>query len=306
MDTKQVVQRLLSWLPLTETNGGNGAGGTVGLIRSLSRPVPDHVNWTHLFGVLAVFLLTVQGLTGILLAIYYQPTLEGARASLLYVTTEVRFGWLIRSVHAWAADVLFIVVALHLLRVIVQRAYHAPRGLTWGFGVLLLGLILGFRFTGHMLPGDQAAYWSAVQEAQIIADLPLVGNLLQAILFGSVGVSSESLSRIYAFHALVLPWLTFLVLLLHIYLVRKYGFAGGIEGPAEADATSEGAEADTTPEDEKAEATSEDAKADPAPENPATNTTPGDTEVDKTSEDEEVPTPEPEPEPAPDDREVRR
>lgn len=227
MEPKNLFQRLLSWRPQKNGNGNgvNGSHGSLGLVRSLSHPVPDHVNWTHLLGVMTVFLLIVQGLTGILLAIYYQPTLEGARASIVYVTTEVRFGWLLHSVHAWTADLLFILIALHLIRVLVARAYTAPRGITWGFGVLLLMLILGFRFTGHVLPGDQVAYWSAVRESQIIADLPLFGNLLQAILYGSVGVSSESLGRIYAIHALVLPWLTFMVLLLHVYLVRKYGFA---------------------------------------------------------------------------------
>lgn len=222
MESKNAIQRLLSWRPHQNSNGDHGS---LGIVRSLSRPVPDHVSWSHLFGALTVFLLCVQGLTGVLLAIYYQPTLEGAQPSLIYLTTEVRFGWLIHSVHAWTADLLFIVIAAHLFRVILSRAYVAPRGLTWGLGVVLLIFILGFRFTGHMLPGDQNAYWSAVQESQIIADLPIVGNLIQAVLYGSVGVSSESLGRVYAIHALVLPWLTFLVLLGHIYLVRKYGFA---------------------------------------------------------------------------------
>ncbi|MCJ7709841.1 MAG: cytochrome b N-terminal domain-containing protein, partial [Chloroflexi bacterium] len=122
---------------------------------------------TYYFGGIALFLFCIQVATGTLLALYYKPTPEAAYESVQFITSDVSFGWLIRSIHHWAANLMILFVVLHLIRVYMQAAYKYPRELTWVFGAMLLMVTLAFGFTGYLLPWDQLAYWATVVGTEI-------------------------------------------------------------------------------------------------------------------------------------------
>jgi len=180
---------------------------------------------TYYFGGLTLFFFMVQAITGILLAIYYQPTPEAAYGSILFIMNQVNFGWLIRSIHAWSANLMIIYCVFHLLRVFFQAAYKPPRELTWVVGVLLLLLTLGFGFTGYLLPWDQRAYWATTVGSEAAGALPLVGEKLLVFLRGGTTVTARTLSRFFGTHVLVLPLAFAGVLLVHLVLLHVQGLA---------------------------------------------------------------------------------
>jgi quinol-cytochrome oxidoreductase complex cytochrome b subunit len=146
---------------------------------------------TLYFGGTALFLFGIQVATGTLLALYYKPTPEAAYDSVLFVMSDVSFGWLIRSIHHWAANLMILFVVLHLLRVVFQGAYKDPRELTWLLGMGLLGVTMVFGFTGYLLPWDQRAYWATVVGTEIAGDVPLIGGPLLLLLRGGAEVSGR-------------------------------------------------------------------------------------------------------------------
>lgn len=180
---------------------------------------------TWYFGGIALFLFGIQVVTGTLLALYYKPTPEAAYDSVLFITSDVSFGWLIRSVHHWGANLMIVFVALHLLRVFFQAAYKYPRELTWVVGVVLLMLTLGFGFTGYLLPWDQRAYWATVVGTEIAGSIPLVGEPLLQLLRGGADVTEATLSRFFGIHVLALPLLIAGALAVHLILVHQLGLA---------------------------------------------------------------------------------
>ena len=180
---------------------------------------------TYYMGGITLFFFIVQTITGILLAIYYQPTPDTAYNSILFIMNEVNFGWLIRSVHAWGANLMVLFCVLHLLRVFFQGAYKAPREVTWGVGVFLLAVTLGFGFTGYLLPWDQRAFWATVVGSEIAGAVPLIGE--QALIFLRSGpeVTASTLSRFFGVHVLVLPAMLVAFLAIHLTLVHQQGLA---------------------------------------------------------------------------------
>ena len=120
-------------------------------------PIHGHSIWYY-FGGMALFLFVVQVLTGILLLLYYRPTAEAAYESVQFIMTEVSFGWLIRSVHSWSANVLVAILFIHLFSTAFMRAYRKPRELTWITGVLLFFVMLTFGFSGYLLPWNELAF----------------------------------------------------------------------------------------------------------------------------------------------------
>ncbi|HZD03800.1 MAG TPA: cytochrome b N-terminal domain-containing protein, partial [Longimicrobiales bacterium] len=187
-------------------------------------PVHRHTVWYYLGG-MTLFLFLVQVGTGVLLLFYYRPSAEGAYESIQFLMTEVRFGWLIRSIHNWAANLMILTVFVHLFSVFLLRAYRPPREVTWLSGVLLLGLALGFGFTGYLLPWNELAYFATRVGTQIVGVVPVVGSGLLRVLRGGEDVTGATLTRFYAIHAAVLPILAFLLLGLHLYLVQRHGMS---------------------------------------------------------------------------------
>jgi quinol-cytochrome oxidoreductase complex cytochrome b subunit len=187
---------------------------------------------TYYLGGITLFFFMVQAITGILLAIYYQPTPDTAYNSILFIMNQVNFGWLIRSVHAWSANLMVLFCVLHLLRVFFQGAYKAPREITWGAGFFLLALTLGFGFTGYLLPWDQRAFWATVVGSEIAGAVPLIGEQALTFLRGGTEVTAQTLTRFYGVHVLVLPVLLLAFLAIHLTFVHQQGLADPTE-PAE-------------------------------------------------------------------------
>ncbi len=186
--------------------------------------IPAEVRTLYLGGI-ALFLFAIQVATGTLLALYYKPTPEAAYDSVLFVMSDVRFGWLIRSVHHWAANLMILFVVLHLLRVVYQAAYKYPRELTWLFGIGLFGVTMVFGFTGYLLPWDQRAYWATVVGTEIAGAVPVIGDQLLVFLRGGADVTEATLSRFFGAHILVMPLALVGLLVVHLTLVHQLGLA---------------------------------------------------------------------------------
>ncbi len=180
---------------------------------------------TYYLGGITLFLFMVQAITGSLLTLYYQGTPDTAYDSVLFITGTVNFGWLIRSVHAWGANLMVIFCLLHLLRVYFQGAYKAPREVTWGFGIGLLAITMGFGFTGYLLPWDQRAYWATTVGSEMAGAVPVVGNFMLELLRSGPDITASTLSRFYGVHTLLLPMALAGFVSLHLLLIHQQGLA---------------------------------------------------------------------------------
>ena len=180
---------------------------------------------TFYLGGITLFLFGIQVVTGTLLALYYSPTPDAAYESVLSITSDVEFGWLIRSMHHWASNLMILFLALHVLRIFVQGAYKFPRELTWIVGGGLLLITIGFGFTGYLLPWDQRAYWATVVGTEIAGAVPLIGPTLLLLLRGGAEVSDATLARFFGIHVLVLPMLLGGLMALHLLFVHQQGLA---------------------------------------------------------------------------------
>ena len=143
-----------------------------------------------------------------------------------YISKEVLFGGFVRGLHHWGASALVIVVFLHLLRVVVYASYKPPREMTWVTGVLMLLVVLGFGFTGYLLPWDQKAYWATVVGVKIAGTAPVVGDFVGKVLRGGEEVGAVTLTRFYALHTIWLPWLAFGLIAVHLFLRALLRFSG--------------------------------------------------------------------------------
>jgi cytochrome b6 len=185
-------------------------------------PVHRHTIWYYLGG-MTLFLFMVQVATGVLLLFYYRPSAEEAYESIQFLMAEVEFGWLVRSIHAWAANLMIFTVFVHLFSVLLLKAYRPPREITWISGV--------FGFTGYLLPWNELAYFATRVGTEIIGVVPLVGSFMLELLRGGPDVSGATLTRFYAIHVALLPAAAALFLGLHLFLVQKHGMSipGGAE-----------------------------------------------------------------------------
>src|SRR5579864_1020108 len=191
----------------------------------LYEEIPASSGWHQVFGSVAMFLFLVQAFTGALLAFNYAPTPGDAYNSLRYILTELTGGRLIRGLHHWGASMMIVVVVLHMIQVFLYGAYKKPREATWMAGVVLLLLTLAYGLTGYLLPWDNRAYWGTVVTTQIAAQAPLVGPYLLRLLGSQGDVGVVTFARFYGMHVLLLPPATALLIVLHVYLVRKHGVA---------------------------------------------------------------------------------
>ncbi len=189
----------------------------------MERSVPARLTIFNYLGALALIFLVVQVVTGVLLLMYYRPSAAEAYHSTSLLTDEVRFGWLIRSVHHWGSDALLGLLLLHMARVYFTRAYQAPRQLSWMVGLVLLILVGTLAFTGILLPWDQYAYWYTDAARKTISTIPGLGNLLLGLLWGGWDLGEEVLLRFYALHVGVLPWLALGLLSFHLLMVSRFG-----------------------------------------------------------------------------------
>jgi cytochrome b6 len=174
---------------------------------------------------MTLFLFAVQVGTGILLLFYYRPSAEEAYESVQFLMAEVEFGWLIRSIHAWAANLMVFTLFVHLFSVLLLKAYRPPRELTWVSGVALMGLAMAFGFTGYLLPWNELAYFATKVGTEITGAVPVMGRFLLRLLRGGDEVTGATLTRFYGIHVAVLPALTTLLVGLHLFLVQRHGMS---------------------------------------------------------------------------------
>ena len=217
------------------------AGGGEGRLRAWAR---DRLGWDDLariaskkrvpvhrytifyyLGGMALFLFLVQTATGILLLLYYRPSAAEAFESVQYVMAEVPFGWLIRSIHSWGANLFVAVVFAHMISVLFLKAYRAPREMTWVTGAILCFLALGFGFSGYLLPWNTLAFFATKVGTDVPAQIPGIGHLLSRILRGGSDVSGATLSRFYGIHVAILPAITTMLLGAHLLLVQRHGMS---------------------------------------------------------------------------------
>lgn len=191
----------------------------------IEKPLPKHVSWFHTLGSMSLILFISQVITGILLLIYYRPTVDEAFESVKFITTQAYMGWLYRQVHAWGANLMIIIVFLHMLRTFFTGSYKKPRELTWVIGVLLFILTLVFGFTGYLLPWNQLAYWATTVGTEVAGAIPFVGEFIKTLLRGGTNVGGETLSRFFVVHVIILPWTVFFLIGVHLFLVRWQGIA---------------------------------------------------------------------------------
>ena len=186
------------------------------------RKIP-HVNWFYTLGSVTLFLAILQGVTGILLTFYYVPTPDHAYDSVVYISTQLPAGWYIRGLHHWGASAMVVVTVAHLLRVFFFGAYKYPREATWITGVFLLIIVIGFGFTGYLLPWDQKAYWATTVGTRIAGVAPGIGNYLLRIARGGDELSAVTLARFFGTHIWVLPASLATLIFVHLYLVIRIG-----------------------------------------------------------------------------------
>ena len=183
------------------------------------------IRYSFRLGFIATVLLGILTLTGIGLMFFYTPAVGSAYGDMQHLRTSVGFGQLVRNAHRWSAHLMVLVVFLHLVRVFYAGAYKKPREFNWVMGVMLLLLTLGFSFTGYLLPWDQLAYWAVTVGTNLVRYVPVVGGTVQDLLIGGDQIGQATLLRFYVLHIAVLPLLTVLGLSVHIWRVRKDGFA---------------------------------------------------------------------------------
>lgn len=189
-----------------------------------NEPVPNHLkHWWFCLGGTPAYLFIVQIVTGILLALYYQPAPSTAYESVRYITEEVTYGWYFRSLHKWAATLMIAAVILHQMRVYFTGAYRKPREINWMIGMCLLVCTLMLGFTGYSLVYEQLSYWGATVGANIADNIPFVGGFLKRMMLGGDVYNEHTLPRFFIMHAAILPVTMVVLLFLHIMLVRLHG-----------------------------------------------------------------------------------
>ena len=190
------------------------------------KTVPAHrYSVFYYLGGMTLFFFLVQVCTGVLLMLYYRPSANEAFESVEFIMTVVPFGWLIRSIHSWSANLMVFFAVLHMISVFFLKAYRAPRELTWVSGAVLLFLIMGFGFSGYLLPWNQLAFFATKVGTDISGVVPIVGPWMVRFLRGGDRVSGGTLSRFYGWHVALLPAITFLILVVHLALVQVKGMS---------------------------------------------------------------------------------
>jgi cytochrome b6 len=188
--------------------------------------VPVHAQkvWYYLGG-MTLFLLAVQIFTGILLLLYYRPSAAEAYESVQFIVTQVQFGWLIRNIHSWSANLLIGLAFAHFFSVFLMKSYRKPRELTWVSGILLLFLMLGFGFSGYLLPWNELSFFATKVGTGIAGAVPVVGRFALRLLRGGDDVTGATLSRFYGLHVAILPALTTALVALHLLFVQRQGMS---------------------------------------------------------------------------------
>ena len=210
------MRKVLAWV--------DARTGCNAMVReALYENVPGGSRWRYVWGSTLTVAIVIQFITGIFLWMAYSPSSQTAWESVYYIQYEMSGGWLLRGIHHYTAQFMTILLVLHLMQVVIDGAYKAPREVNFWFGIGLLLIVLGLSLTGYLLPWDQKGYWATKVSTNILAITPGFGQMLQRIVVGGADYGHFTLTRFFALHAGVLPGLLIALLAVHIYLFRRHG-----------------------------------------------------------------------------------
>jgi ubiquinol-cytochrome c reductase cytochrome b subunit len=201
-----------------------------GLGEFMLKKLPPRTGWAATLGSVSVLLFVTMFVSGVFLAMHYNPSPDKAYQAIDYIMNDVTGGRLLRGIHHWGASAMVIVVVLHMLTNFFSGTYKRPRELTWITGVVMLLIVLGLGFTGYLLPWDLKAEWATTVSTNIPKDIPLIGHFLSRLALGGENITGATLTRFYAVHAMLLPALLVAMIAFHIFLVRAHGIAEPEEG----------------------------------------------------------------------------
>src|SRR3989441_6848701 len=185
--------------------------------------IPGGSRWRYVWGSTLVFAFTVQAITGFFLWACYSPSSQTAWESVYYIQYQMAGGAVLRGIHHFMAQAMIVLLALHMLQIIVDGAYRAPREVNFWIGLILLNLVLGLSLTGYLLPWDQKGYWATKVATSLMAVVPGVGVQLQRLAQGGPEYGHHTLTRFFAVHAGLLPFLMMAFTAAHVYVFRRHG-----------------------------------------------------------------------------------
>ncbi len=194
------------------------------LIKHKKVPIHGHSIWYYMGGI-SLFLFITQVFTGILLLMYYVPGEDHAYESIQFILTKVDFGWLIRNLHSWSANLMILFIFLHMFSVFFTNAFRKPRELTWITGFILLLLGMAFGFSGYLLPWNELAFFATKVGTDIVGVVPFVGDWLKTVLRGGEDVTGATLSRFFGIHVAILPAIFTVLLTIHLIFVQRQGMS---------------------------------------------------------------------------------
>lgn len=190
---------------------------------ALYERIPGGARWRYVWGSTLVFTFTIQMITGFLLWMAYSPSTKTAWESVYYIQNEMTLGWLVRGIHHFAAQAMVILMVIHLVQVVIDSAYKAPRELNFWLGLVLMQIVMGLGLTGYLLPWDQKGYYATQVATEIMGSTPVVGPSIQKLAQGGSEYGHHTLTRFFAMHAGILPALLVGFLVLHIAVFRRHG-----------------------------------------------------------------------------------
>ncbi|HLX84040.1 MAG TPA: cytochrome b N-terminal domain-containing protein [Terriglobales bacterium] len=208
----------------------NHRTGMDDLLRTaLDEPIPGGARFAYIFGSGLLFIFISQVITGVFLALYYVPSADHAHTTVAYITKAVTAGSFLRSLHAYGASAMVVVLFLHLSQTYFYGAYKGRRELLWFSGCVLFGLVLAMAFTGYLLPWDQRAYFATAVGTNAVSEIPWIGEGLKRLMRGGTEMGTLTISRFFVAHVFLIPAGIFALVASHIFLFRKAGAAGPVD-----------------------------------------------------------------------------
>src|ERR1700726_2407327 len=203
--------------------------GVDALLRSaLYEPIPGGARFAYVFGSGLLFIFISQVITGVFLALYYVPSADHAHTTVAYITKAVTAGSFLRSLHAYGASAMVVVLFLHLSQTYIYGSYKGRRELLWLSGCALFGLVLAMAFTGYLLPWDQRAYFATAVGTNAVSEIPWIGESIKRMMRGGTEMGTLTISRFFVAHVFLIPAFIFALVASHIFLFRKAGAAGPV------------------------------------------------------------------------------
>ncbi len=211
-----MISSLLHWLD-------DRTGYRTLMHEALNERIPGGARWRYVWGSTLSFTFVMQVITGLMLWMGYSPSTKTAWESVYYIQNEMTLGWLVRGIHHFAAQAMIILLVIHLVQVVIDGAYKAPREVNFWLGLVLMQIVMGLGLTGYLLPWDQKGYYATQVATEIMGSTPVIGPDIQKLAQGGSEYGHHTLTRFFAMHAGVLPALLVGLLGLHIYVFRRHG-----------------------------------------------------------------------------------